>query len=81
MRWADCGLTWQVLAGGVAGASAAAVTNPLDVVKTRLQLDGIHSPRSVATNRIVRPSTCICDLALLCCLQLPLCLLARIVQH
>ena len=43
----------QVVAGGVAGASAAAITNPLDVVKTRLQLDGIHSPRSVASNHIV----------------------------
>ena len=47
----------QVTAGGLAGASAAAITNPLDVVKTRLQLDGIHSPRSVASNHIVRPLT------------------------
>lgn len=36
-------LAVQLLAGGVAGGSAAAVTNPLDVVKTRLQTEGVHS--------------------------------------
>ena len=41
-------------AGGLAGACAAAITNPLDVVKTRLQLDGVHSPRSTATGSMVR---------------------------
>lgn len=39
----DEGLLVQLIAGGVAGGSAAAVTNPLDVVKTRLQLEGVNT--------------------------------------
>lgn len=34
-------LTTQVLAGGIAGGVAGAATNPLDVVKTRLQTGGV----------------------------------------
>uniref|UniRef100_A0A7S2YZV5 Mitochondrial carrier protein n=1 Tax=Chloropicon laureae TaxID=464258 RepID=A0A7S2YZV5_9CHLO len=36
----DEGLVTQIIAGGVAGGAAAAATNPLDVVKTRLQTSG-----------------------------------------
>jgi solute carrier family 25 iron transporter 28/37 len=35
----------QLVAGGLAGGAAAAATNPLDVVKTRLQTEKA-SPRS-----------------------------------
>lgn len=37
------GLQVELLAGGTAGGLAAAVTTPLDVVKTRLQLAGVHA--------------------------------------
>lgn len=37
----DEGLLVQLIAGGAAGGLSAAVTNPLDVVKTRLQTDGM----------------------------------------
>ena len=48
----------HVVAGGLAGALSAAVTNPLDVIKTRLQT------QSVLLNEIVRcPSLPLC-----CCL-------------
>lgn len=63
----------QVAAGGLAGAAAAAATNPLDVVKTRLQLDGVHSPRSSSTGAIVRPVALL--QALLCALK---CLMQRL---
>lgn len=33
----------QLTAGGIAGAMAAAVSTPLDVVKTRLQTEGVTS--------------------------------------
>lgn len=36
-------LSIQLTAGGVAGAMAAAITTPLDVVKTRLQTEGVTS--------------------------------------
>ena len=39
----DEGLMTQVVAGGIAGGAAAAATNPLDVVKTRLQTEGVVS--------------------------------------
>jgi len=38
------GLTEQLLAGGLAGGAAAAVTNPLDIAKTRLQTEGVWQP-------------------------------------
>lgn len=37
------GLLVELVAGGIAGGGAAAITNPLDVVKTRLQLEGVNS--------------------------------------
>ena len=39
----DDGLLVQLTAGGAAGGLAAAATTPLDVVKTRLQLEGVGS--------------------------------------
>jgi Mitochondrial carrier protein len=38
-------LVTQLLAGGAAGGLSAACTNPLDVVKTRLQTDGMLKHR------------------------------------
>jgi solute carrier family 25 iron transporter 28/37 len=35
------GFLTQIVAGGSAGALSAACTNPLDVLKTRLQTDGM----------------------------------------
>ena len=42
-RGADPPLAAQLAAGAVAGGAAAAATTPLDVVKTRLQLEGVGS--------------------------------------
>lgn len=47
-------LLTQLTAGGVAGGCAAAVTNPLDVVKTRLQLEGVGSATKYRTTAVVR---------------------------
>jgi Mitochondrial carrier protein len=41
----DEGLRVQLLAGGASGGLSAAVTNPLDVLKTRLQTEGMLSHR------------------------------------
>lgn len=41
-------LTELVLAGGAAGGTAAAVTNPLDVARTRLQTAGVWEPAPAA---------------------------------
>lgn len=46
-------LAVQLLAGGTAGAAAAAATNPLDVVKTRLQLEGVNSATKYGTTAVV----------------------------
>lgn len=47
------GLRVQLLAGGVAGGLAAAATTPLDVVKTRLQLEGVSSATRYNTSSVV----------------------------
>lgn len=43
----------QLLAGGLAGGAAAAVTNPLDVVKTRLQTAGLSDPTKYGSGAVV----------------------------
>jgi len=61
----DEGLMTQVLAGGVAGGLSAACTNPLDVLKTRLQTDGMlvhrrdHSPTAMVRSAAVRADTAV----------------------
>lgn len=42
----------QLGAGGLAGGLAAAATNPLDVVKTRLQLEGLESATRYNTSAV-----------------------------
>lgn len=49
----DEGLLVELLAGGAAGGLAAAVTTPLDLVKTRLQLEGMGSATRYATMSVV----------------------------
>lgn len=46
-------LAVQLLAGGTAGGTAAALTNPLDMVKTRLQLEGVNSATKYRTTHVV----------------------------
>lgn len=46
--------TLQLGAGGLAGGLAAAATTPLDVVKTRLQLEGLGSATRYNTVSVVR---------------------------
>jgi solute carrier family 25 (mitochondrial iron transporter), member 28/37 len=53
------GLRTQVVAGGTAGALSAACTNPLDVLKTRLQTDGVlHHQRRQSPTAMVRSFLC-----------------------
>jgi hypothetical protein len=52
-------LATQLLAGGTAGAASAACTNPLDVVKTRLQTDGmLQHRRHLHSGDVVRCGFC-----------------------
>jgi len=46
------GLQVELLAGGTAGGLAAAVTTPLDVVKTRLQLSGFNPSDGLQTSSV-----------------------------
>ncbi len=46
-------LASQLTAGALAGGVASAVTNPLDVVKTRLQLEGVGSSVRYNTTAVV----------------------------
>lgn len=53
------GLVVQLVAGGLAGGLAAAATNPLDVIKTRLQLEGIGSAMRYNTVSVWPVLSCI----------------------
>lgn len=49
----DESLAVQLAAGGVAGGVSAGLTTPLDVVKTRLQLEGVNSATRYGTTAVV----------------------------
>ena len=68
----DEGLLTQLVAGGTAGGLSATCTNPLDVVKTRLQTDGmLDHKRRAYSSRAVRPSaTCLTPTGLECSMHL-----------
>ena len=50
----DESLAVQLAAGGTAGGVSAAATTPLDVVKTRLQLEGVNSATRYKSTAVVR---------------------------
>ena len=47
-------LSTQLIAGGTAGGVAAAITTPFDVVKTRLQTQGVSSATQYHSISVVR---------------------------
>ena len=53
----DESLAVQLTAGGLAGGLSAGLTTPLDVLKTRLQLEGVNSATRYGTSAVVRPGT------------------------
>ena len=66
----DESLAVQLAAGGTAGGVSAALTTPLDVVKTRLQLEGVNSATRYGTTAVVSLQPCASQLCV-CWVLLP----------